>query len=331
LLKTSFLQRIMPNVLILGATGYIGNALATSLVRSGSHIVYGLARTPKKARELQQQEIIPVTGSAEDLTATLQLIDTAPIDIVVDAAGLHQGSATVLEALKSVAVEHIATAKAAGLVATPKLGFVYVSGIWVHGSSHASISDLSPVGVPHAPAQPPAIVAWRPALEQAILASSDVLDVVIVRPALVYGGPGAIWDSFFRQLLEGALARAVTVEVPAELDSRPALVHVDDVARGLHAAVEKLPLISGTGAYPVFDLATSQESMRDILESAGRALGFGGEVRLVGCGDNLFMQAMSTTVNLAGGRVKSILGWEPKRFGFAQNMPLYTMAWQATQ
>jgi nucleoside-diphosphate-sugar epimerase len=321
----------MPNVFILGATGYIGNALATSLVRSGSHTVYGLARTPEKAQALRRQEIIPIVGSAGDVASMLQLIDTAPIDIVVDAAGLFQGSTVVLEALKSAAAERLAAAKAAGLIAAPKLGFVYVSGIWVHGSSHAPVNDLLPVGVPHAPTQPPALVAWRPALEQEILASSDVLDVVIVRPAMVYGGPGAIWNGFFGRLLEGASAGAATVEVPAEPDSRPALIHVDDVARGLHAAVDKLPLISGTGVYPVFDLATSQEIMRDILESAGKALGFGGEVRLVGCGDDLVMQAISTTINPACDRAKSILGWEPKKFGFAQNMALYTMSWQAAQ
>ena len=57
----------MPRILILGATGYIGNNLCNLLVRSGQHTVYGLARTPEKAKWLARQEIIPVLESNDIL------------------------------------------------------------------------------------------------------------------------------------------------------------------------------------------------------------------------------------------------------------------------
>ncbi len=50
----------MPNVLIIGATGYIGSAVAAALLRSGQHTVYGLARTDSSAQALTQNEIIPI-------------------------------------------------------------------------------------------------------------------------------------------------------------------------------------------------------------------------------------------------------------------------------
>ncbi|OCL05739.1 NAD(P)-binding protein, partial [Glonium stellatum] len=72
----------MSKVLIIGATGYIGRALALALLRTGNHTVYGLARTPRKAADLASLEIIPVLGSVADPAAYLALIATAHIDTV---------------------------------------------------------------------------------------------------------------------------------------------------------------------------------------------------------------------------------------------------------
>jgi len=46
-------------VLILGASGFIGNAAALAFVRAG-HIVYGQTRSSKTAQKLAADEIIPV-------------------------------------------------------------------------------------------------------------------------------------------------------------------------------------------------------------------------------------------------------------------------------
>ncbi len=59
----------MLRVLILGATGYIGSALAGSLLRSGQYTVYGLGRSEAKAKQLAVAEIIPVIGSVSNSKA----------------------------------------------------------------------------------------------------------------------------------------------------------------------------------------------------------------------------------------------------------------------
>jgi nucleoside-diphosphate-sugar epimerase len=320
----------MPKVLIMGATGYIGQALALSLMRSGGHTVYGLARSPEKAKFLEALEIIPVKGSVSDSANYLDLIRSANIDIVVDAAGTGMESKKILDDILRVGKERLQVAQRAG-VRTPKLGFIYTSGTWVHGSSNEPVNDLTPVGVALAPTQPPKLVAWRPALEQEILTASDTLDVVVVRAALVYGGAGSIWTSLFSPLLEAAKAGASTVSVKAEPDSMPGLIHVDDVASGLHAAVDKLPLISGTGVYPVFDLVTSQESMKVVLETAAKVLGFRGTVNMAGVEGDLFAEAMNTSFNGSPSRAIQLLGWQPKRFGFVQRMDLYASSWSASR
>lgn len=110
------------------------------------------------------------------------------------------------------------------------------------------------------------------------------------------------------------------------------LCHVDDAASGLQVAVERIALISGTGVYPVFDLITSVESMRIIFGAAAQILGFKGKVELVGAGeDEPFPEAMQRSFNGSSGRAKQILGWEPKRIGFAANMQVCAPAFVAAQ
>src|SRR5438093_6854191 len=52
-------------VLVTGATGYVGFAVAAALRRAG-HRVWGLARSESKARRLSEHEIEPVIGDLGD-------------------------------------------------------------------------------------------------------------------------------------------------------------------------------------------------------------------------------------------------------------------------
>jgi nucleoside-diphosphate-sugar epimerase len=316
----------MVNVLIIGATGYVGQALCQSLVRSGSHRVYGLARTPEKAHSLSREEVIPILGSITENAELLKAIETRHINVVVDVAGANHESHSLLAELKKVGAARLEAG-----VPVPKLGFIYCSGTWVHGSSNEPVNDLIPVDAPNSPTPPPQLVSWRPKIEREVLASSDVLDVMVVRPALVYGRSSAIWSLYFDPIRQAVQKGAGSVSLPADATSRPGLIHVDDVASGFHAAIDKLPVISGSGVYPVFDLVTSQESMVDILGFAANSLGFKGKIDLAGSGGELFPEAMNTTFNGCSGRAKQILGWDPKRVGFVQNMDLFAEAFVAAR
>jgi len=318
----------MVTVLVIGATGYIGQTLCQSLVRSGDHRVYGLARTPDKAKALEREEVIPIMGSISDHAELAKAIMEQHINTVVDLSGTNNGTYELLTLLRNVAATR---SKAAGdaKVRIPKLGFIYCSGTWVHGSSNAPVNDLMPVGVSHAPTPPAQITTWRPLLEQEILSASDSLDVMIVRPSLVYGRSSAIWASLLQPIYQAAQRGATTAVIAVDPSSRPGLIHVDDVASGFHAAIDKLPLISGTGVYPIFDLCTSQESMRDILEAAAVGFGFKGAIELSGSGEDLFAKAMSTSGNCSSGRARQILGWQPKKYGLVQGMDVFAKAWVA--
>src|SRR5829696_6539441 len=69
--------------IITGATGYIGGAVAARLLADG-HRVFGLARTPEKARALAARGIAPVAGALVDLGTLREAAQAA--DAVINAA-----------------------------------------------------------------------------------------------------------------------------------------------------------------------------------------------------------------------------------------------------
>jgi nucleoside-diphosphate-sugar epimerase len=326
----------MPNILLIGAPGYIGRSLVHALSTSGLHTLFALARTPQKALLLRASEVHPIPASITDHALILNSITTHHISCIVDLSGTRE-SKDLLAALVNYAQQVSGTGneRVGG-----KLGYIYCSGTWVHGSSHEIVNDLMPVGVPSSPTPPADLVAWRADFEKEVLAAQHVLDVLIIRPALVYGRAGNIWDIYFEPLsAQAGKSREENnvIELPIEPDSRPGLIHVDDVAAGFACAIEKLPLLAGTGVYPVFDLVTSTESMRDVVEAAGRVMGVKGEIKLVGAGKgddakSIFERAMGTSYYGDVGRVRSLLGWEPRRLGgFVGGMKEFVGAWEAAR
>lgn len=335
----------MPRILVLGATGYLGSSICR-LLRQDNNIVYGLARSAAKASQLGAQEILAVMGDIENQPdGYLQLIGDAHIDVVIDAAGAMGASFKLLEDLKRVGAARLEKAAAigggGGGGAIQKLGFIYTSGMWVHGDSLEQVADLDPVGEAAGAMTPPAeMVAWRPALEQSILAARDVLDVMVLRPAMMYGGTSAIWGMLFGPVLGAARSGGpqsqqgskVQVQVQAEEGCLTSLAHVDDVALGYVRAVEKVHLLAGTGVVPLFDLMTSRENMGVILREFARCVGLKGELEFVSTKGNVFAEALSTSLKGDSTRARQILGWLPKKSeGLAAGMEIYAPAFAAGQ
>lgn len=217
----------------------------------------------------------------------------------------------------------------------------------MHGSSNGrGVSDLDIVG-PSAIVPPVKLISWRVDLEQQVLESNDILDVMVMRPAQLYGRESPDWSHFVLPILEavqidmgatergngdGGQSTIDHIKIPLDPDSKPALIHVDDTASAFMKAVEKLPIISGTGVYPVFDLATSQKSMSAIIAGFATAWGYKGKVELVGSGEDQYAEAMSASMRSSASRARQILGWWPSRLnGFVQDIDIYAAALAAAQ
>ena len=323
----------MPRILILGATGYLGNNLANILVREGQHTVYGIARSHEKATQLARQEILPIQcdDPVNSPDMLVDQINVHRIDTIVDVAGANEGSFEFLRCAVTAGESRLAAYTNNGMKGS-KLGFIYCSGTWVHGSSDKLVNDLD-IPAHGTDSLPPELVAWRVPLEKAILESRNILDVMILRPALIYGRESTIWSTLIGPLHEAARSNEIgPVSIPLESDSRPGLIHVDDAAKAFECAINKLHLVSNTGVHPVFNLVTSQESMREIFEAMARCLQFKGYVQLGGPGDNAFFKAMGTTFRGSSARAQQVLGWRPtKTRGFVTDMDLYLSAFTAAQ
>ncbi|KAJ5546934.1 NAD dependent epimerase/dehydratase family protein [Penicillium frequentans] len=288
-----------------------------------------LPEPPEKAKLLLSNEIAPVEGDITDTTALSTFIIDNSINIVVDASSAYEAAGKILDGVINAATIRQGALAKDNMIG-PKLGFVYTSGAWVHGSQKTRINDLAPVGSVLSQGKPATPVAWRPAHEQDILAARDKLDVAIMRPHTVYGRGSWIWSTWWGPLAQAAKLGSISpVQVAADRTACPGVVHVDDVAAGFHAAIDRID--GRLGTWPVFDLVTETLSVVEIMENVKTFLGVKALIEYTGAHENPFLEALSLVSKSDASRAKTVLGWNPKRTEFLLNLPIYLKAWQASQ
>lgn len=215
--------------------------------------------------------MFPIIGEPTDSRAWAHLIPT--IDVVIEALGgtadLRTITTTILDAVAT-------TAQSTRPTGSPKISFLYTSGGWVHGASTEDVvSDTTPLS------NPIPIVAWRPAVEQAVL-KDDRINGIVIRPTLLYGKGASLLDSVFEAAETGR-----QVAWYGKPGGRFALIHTDDLADLYVRAVEKAPILGGLAIDASNDTTESIEGFLQRLvqvsgakgphgwiEPANRALGF---------------------------------------------------------
>ena len=319
----------MPKILILGGAGYLGSAVSQALVRSGNHSVLATTRDADKVKALGASEVTAIKGDASDPKFLVDAIAAHHIDVVIDTTQAYGEAGSILSSVVQAARDRAAVL-ARDNATGPKLGFVYTSGSWVHGSPDRRVSDLTVPGTSASPDKPAAAVGWRPAHEQAVLAARDVLDVAILRPATMYGRASWVLGIWWRPLL-AALASGSRgpVAIPVRADTRTGVVHVDDVGAAYLAAVDSIA--GGLGSWPVFDLTTETVAADAMMTAVAASLGFGGSIEYQGTGGDAFLEALALVANTDASRARSVLGWTPKRRDFLQNIDVIASAWVSSQ
>lgn len=318
----------MPNVLALGGTGLLGTALTQSLVRSGNYTVFVQSRSESKSKALVAAEMIPLVFSLEDESALKSALNAHEIHTIVDVSQGYYQATAILKTVMAVAKDRQAALAAEGAVG-PKLGFVYTSGIMVHGSPTKRASDLSPAGNSLASDKPASMVSWRPAHEQAILACREAINPVIIRPGVLYGRSAWNFGPWWGPIAALKASGGDELSIGADSSARLGLVHVEDAASGFHAAIDRIDV--GLGNWPVFDVVAETVSLADVLHSTLEAVGVNSSIKFVGTGGDLFLEGLTLRSNSDASRARMVLDWQPKRREFLLNVGTYYMAWEAAQ
>jgi len=273
------------NVFVTGATGYIGSAVVEAL-RAAGHSVTGLARSAEAEQRLTGSGIRAARGDLASMTGLIAAASFA--DGIIHAGTTNDGT------LDTAAI----TAMLGALKGTGK-PFVYTSGVWVLGNTGVRVADES------APANPIALVAWRPGVEQLTLASAPHnVRAIVIRPGVVYGCGRGISADFVRFARENGAARYV-----GDGTNRWPMIHVDDLARLYLLALERGP--SGALYHAGDDTAYR---VKEIAEAASTGAGAGGRTESWPLEDarqqlGSYADALVLDQRISSERAKRELGW----------------------
>jgi nucleoside-diphosphate-sugar epimerase len=280
------------NIFITGVSGYIGRRVAEKLQTAGHQIV-GLARSDDAVKFLQEQGITPHRGDLFDAASLTQAA------LLADGV-IHLGAAVGPAWAEG---DRIAVGALLAALAGSGKPFVYTSGTPIYGDTGLAVVDED------APMNPPPFFAWRPPVEQRVLAAAaQDIRSIILRPATVYGRGGG---SSLLVLLSQAQQEGVAHYVETG-ENRWSTVHVDDLAKLYVLAVERAP--AGTVLNAAAGASTSLKDLATAISFAiGRERAVASltlEQARVALGPRAEFFAMNQQVS--GTKATLLLGWNPQ-------------------
>ncbi|WGY72992.1 NAD-dependent epimerase/dehydratase family protein [Burkholderia cepacia] len=282
---------------ITGGTGYIGQAVVRKAIGLG-HQVTALVRQDKSAAAIALARL-GVELHCGDLREPRSFAGIAgAADGVVHTASTQDASAAVADEAAVVAMlEHL----------QPGAAFVYTSGTWVYGNTEerpaTEASALNPTP----------LVAWRPAVEQQVLAlaASRSVAAVILRPAMVHGYGGGIFG-----MLAGMVAQAGCVRTVGDGRNHWPAVHVDDLATAYLSAVEQAASGDDRVAGRIFNVVAEDAVAVAEMGDAIRASVGADRVELWPLDDarnalGPFADALALDQAVSGQEARRVFAWQP--------------------
>ena len=210
--------------LVTGANGFVGQQLCAEIIKRGWQVKAALRRPDLSRKEFESAVIGQIDGQTNWAEALRD------VDVVIHlAARVHIMRDDAVDPLSearrinTAGTEHLARCAAAAGVKR----LVYVSSIKVNGEETDGERNYTELDVP-APQDPYGLSKWE--AEQALhrVAQETGLDVVIVRPPLVYGA--GVKGNFIQMMR--VVARGIPLPL-ASLHNRRDLLYVGNLVDAL--------------------------------------------------------------------------------------------------
>lgn len=291
------------NVLVTGASGYVGSAVTAALVRAG-HRVTGQYRSDASQQLLRELGATPVRAELGRFAELVPALSQQ--DAVVHAAADYQPPHD-REAIDAM----LAGAQAAGR----PYSVVYTSGVWVMGERRTPAAEDAPAD------HPAAAVAWRVGHEKLVLESGGGrITTAVIRPGMVFGGKGGLFAPWLESAVkEGAAAFVGTGR------QHWSCVHREDLAELYLQVLER----HGSGIFHGVDGRPElvQDSARAISVAAGKGAVRAIPVETARQTMGPMADALAMDQVVVSARAREV-GWAPRRRGFSEEAPQTLREWR---
>ncbi len=307
----------MPNILVTGATGFIGRPLCAKLLADGARVRAAAWREESVVSLHEGVEIVPIDSIGPDTDWALAL---ARIDTVIHlAARVHvmaDHAEDPLAAYRSVNVagtERLARMAAASGVKR----LVFMSSVKVNGEE--TVKRYTEQDLP-APMDPYGVSKFEAEESLKRVANETGLEVVIIRPPLVYG-PG-VKANFYR--LMGIVASGVPLPFGSIKNAR-SLVYLGNLIDSI-VLCAKHPLAAGQ----TFLVSDGEDvSTPELIRMIATALGHparlfpfpAGLMRMAGrlTGRTSAVDRLLGSLAVDNSKIRKQLGWKPP-FNMAEGL-----------
>jgi nucleoside-diphosphate-sugar epimerase len=295
-------------VLVTGATGFVGSAVARTLLAEGCTVI-GLVRSKAKGAELSAAGARTVVGDMLEPSTYEHLV--ADADAIVHAAQLRAcGRVSAGQVRRMKHANSVMTGALAESCRAAGKRFVYTGGCFVYGDHGSNwISESTPLA--------PSPLGEADAIELARLRElhQKGLDVVVLSPGFVYGPGGNFKAAFYDQARKGRL-RCIGAG-----DNYWSCVHVDDLAAAYAAA---LAHAEPGEEYNIVD--DSPLSLSSFVDQIAAMMGGKRRANLPRWVAALAVGApaiasLTTSYRVDNGKAQDRLGWAPVCSTVAEGLP----------
>jgi len=302
--------------IVFGASGYVGNAVASSLSRVGFK-TYGLIRNKDKASQLITQEIIPVIGSLNDRHTWIKTLDQIQFDLIINCSDVVMSPENNIHNCLDALNDLVLNCKGSKIPL-----FIFSSGAMIYG-------DCGRVGEPgfrgvseDCPYNPPIPKFLIPEVEE-LFKRNDLLSCVLI-PCFVYGRSSS--NSVHGSLFQQAKASSNVLKYAGCPTSVIHGVHIDDLAQAYVLAAQKPELVNRQK----FNVAGDKyDTFDEVLKAISKE--FGGKHKIEYGGGKGDTPALSVSQWMVTDKIKRVLGWKPVKPSFTDGIKEYVAAWEESK